>query len=180
MVGGENNMDEGRLKALEIAMKLEEEGKKFYMDASAKATNAFATEMFWSLAKDEDMHLETVKAIYKKLKEERAWPKMVTSIGDVVKTKAFFPKDVKDLNMTEENISESVKVLGISIEMEEKSIKLYGELAEKATDPFEARFYLALVHEERGHYLSLWDYREYLEDPAGWFSMKEGFRLDAG
>ena len=173
-------MNEERLKALEIAMKLEEDGKKFYMDASEKATSAFVKDMFRSLAKDEDVHLEKVKEIYKKLKEEREWPKVVTSIGDVVKTKAVFPTDVKDLNMTEEDISESVKVLKIGIEMEEKSIKFYDELAEKATDPFEARFYLALVHEERGHYLSLWDYREYLEDPAGWFGMKEGFRLDAG
>jgi rubrerythrin len=176
----ENNMNEERLKAIEIAMKLEEDGKKFYMDASEKATSAFVQDMFRSLAKDEDVHLEKVKEIYKKLKEERQWPKVVTSIGDVVKTKAVFPTDVQDLNMTEEDISESVKVLKIGIEMEEKSIKFYDELAEKATDPFEARFYLALVHEERGHYLSLWDYREYLEDPAGWFGMKEGFRLDAG
>ena len=170
-------MDE-RLNTLEIAMKLEEDGKKFYMDAREKATSAFAKEMFGSLAKDEDVHLEKVKEIYKKLKEERKWPKVVTTIGDVVKTKAVFPKDVKDL--TEEDISEGVKVLRIGIEMEEKSIMFYNELAEKATDPFEARFYLALAHEERGHYLSLWDYREYLEDPAGWFGMKEGFRLDAG
>jgi len=141
-------MDEERRKALEIAMKLEEDGKKFYMVASEGSTAAFAKEMFMSLAKDEDVHLEKVKEIYKKLKEEGKWPKVVTTIGDVVKTKAVFPKDVEVLNMTEEDISEGVKVLGIGIEMEEKSIMFYNELAEKATDPFEARFYLALAHEE--------------------------------
>jgi rubrerythrin len=128
LVGGENNMDE-RLKALEIAMKLEEEGKKFYMDASEKATSAYAKEMFGSLAKDEDVHQEKVNEIYKKLKEEKEWPKVVTTIGDVVKTKAVFPKDVKDLNMTEEDISEGVKVLGIGIEMEEKSILKRGSIS---------------------------------------------------
>lgn len=171
---------EERLKALEIAMKLEDDGKKFYTDAGEKATSTFAKDMFGSLAKDEDVHLEKVKELYQKLKEERAWPKVVTSIGDVVKTKAVFPKDTKDLNMTEGEISESINVLKMGMEMEEKSIKFYNELAEKATDPFEVRFYLALAHEERGHHLSLWDYREYLEDPAGWYSMKEGYRLDAG
>ena len=173
-------MNEERLKALEIAMKLEEDGKKFYLDASEKATSTFAKDMFQSLAKDEEVHLEKVKEIYKKLKEEKEWPKVVTSIGDVVKTKALFPKDIKDRNMTEKDLSESVNVLKMGIEMEEKSIKFYNELAEKATDPFEIRFFIALAHEERGHYLSLWDYREYLEDPAGWFGMKEGFRLDGG
>ena len=171
---------EERLKALEIAMKLEEDGKKFYTDACKRITNAFAKYMFGLLAKDEDVHREKVKEIYIKLKEEREWPKVVTDIGDVVMTKAVFPGDAKTLNMTKKDISESVKVVKMGIEMEEKSIKFYNELAEKATDHFERRFFLALAHEERGHYLSLWDYREYLEDPAGWFGVKEGFRLDGG
>lgn len=42
------------------------------------------------------------------------------------------------------------------------------------------QIYIALSREERGHYLELLDYREYFEDPAGWFGMKEGFRLDGG
>lgn len=171
---------EERLKALELAMELEEDGKKFYTDASEKATSTFAKDMFGSLAKDEDVHLAKVQEIYDKLKKERAWPRRVTSVGDVVKIKAVFPTDAKDLDMTEEEISESVNVLKTGIEMEEKSIKFYNELADKAADPFEVRFFIALAHEERGHYLTLWDYREYLEDPAGWFSMKEGFRLDGG
>ncbi|MDI6885167.1 MAG: ferritin family protein [archaeon] len=171
---------EERLKALEIAMKLEEEGKAFYIDASEKTTSSFARDMFRSLAQDEGEHLAKVEEIYNKLNEEKKWPKIVTSIGDVVKIKAIFPKDAKDLKMSEEEISGSIKVLDIGIEMEEKSIKFYNDLAEKASDPFETRFFIALAHEERGHYLSLWDYREYLEDPASWFGMKEGFRLDAG
>lgn len=37
-----NEMDEERLKALEIAMKLEEDGKKFYLNASDKTKQSFA------------------------------------------------------------------------------------------------------------------------------------------
>ncbi len=77
-------------------------------------------------------------------------------------------------------MEERLKALEIAIKLEEDGKKFYNELAEKATDPFEGRFFFALAHEERGHHLSFWDYREYLEDPAGWFSMKEGFRLDGG
>jgi len=171
---------EERLKALEIAMKREEDAKKFYLDASEKVTTAYAKDMFKSVAKEEEKHLTTVRAIYNRLKEERTWPKLVTAIGDVVKTKAAFPRELEELNMTKKDIEVSLGILKIGIEREEQSVKFYHELAEKASDPFETRFFIALEHEERGHYLSLWDYREYLEDPAGWFGMKEGFRLDAG
>ena len=171
---------EERLKALEIAMGREEDAKAFYLDASSKVTNVFAHAMFQSFAKEEEKHLEKVREVYNKLKSERTWPKMITSIGDVVKTKAVFPKDVEELNMTEKDLEVNLKILKMGIAREEQSVKFYHELAEKATDPFEARFFIALEHEERGHYLTLWDYREYLEDPAGWYSMKEGYRLDAG
>jgi rubrerythrin len=172
-------MDE-RLKALEIAMKREEEAKKFYVDASEKVTNAFAQDMFKSFAKEEEKHFTMVKKVYDQLKEERAWPKLVTSIGDAVQIKSVSPKDLEELNKTKKDIEVSLGILNVGIAREEQSIKFYHELAEKASDPFETRFFIALEHEERGHYLSLWDYREYLMDPAGWFGMKEGFRLDAG
>jgi rubrerythrin len=164
---------EERLKALELAMKREAEAKAFYLDASRKITNAFAQDMFRSLAKDEERHLRTVKAVYDRLSKERAWPQQVTSIGDTVTVRTVSPDDVKDLAVSRE-------ILKLGIEREEWSMNFYQELAEKATDPFEKRFFIALEHEERGHYLTLWDYREFLEDPEGWFTMKEGFRLDAG
>jgi rubrerythrin len=173
-------MNKERLKALEIAMEREEEAQKFYLDASEKVTNAFAQDMFRSFAEEEEKHLQKVKEVYDRLKEERRWPKLVTSIGDVVKTKAVFPQELEELNMTKKDIEVNLEILKLGIAREEQSITFYHGLAEKATDPFETRFFIALEHEERGHYLSLWDYREYLEDPAGWFSMKEGYRLDAG
>lgn len=171
---------EERLKALEIAMQREEEAKRFYLDASEKVTSPFAQDMFRSFAKEEEKHLTMVKKIYDRLKEERVWPRLVTSIGEVVRTRAVSPKDLDELNKTREDLEVSLGILKIGIEREEESIKFYHELAEKASDPFETRFFVALEHEERGHYLSLWDYREYLIDPTGWFGMKEGFRLDAG
>lgn len=171
---------EERLKALELAMKREAEAKAFYLDASRKITNAFAQDMFRSLAKDEERHLRTVKAVYDRLSKERAWPQQVTSIGDTVTVRTVSPDDVRALEMAAKDLAVSREILKLGIEREEWSMNFYQELAEKATDPFEKRFFIALEHEERGHYLTLWDYREFLEDPEGWFTMKEGFRLDAG
>jgi rubrerythrin len=171
---------EDRLKALEIAMEREMDAKAFYLDASEKITNAYAQDMFKSFAKEEEKHLEKVKGMYKKLKAAKTWPKLITSIGDVVKTKAVFPKELTELKMAEKDLEVSLELLKLGIAREERSMKFYHELAEQAIDPFEKRFFIALEHEERGHYLTLWDFREYLEDPEGWYSMKEGFRLDGG
>jgi rubrerythrin len=171
---------EERLKALEIAMNREEAARTFYLEASKKVTHPFTQEMFSSFAKDEERHYRTVQKIYTRLKGERAWPKLITSIGDVVITRAVDPRQLETLTMSTEDLTVSLNIVKLGLEREEQSIAFYHQLAEKATDPFESRFFIALEHEERGHYLTLWDYREYLEDPASWHSRKEGFRLDAG
>jgi len=163
-----------RIKALKTAIKLEEDGKAFYLKASEKITQSFAKEMFKSLAEAEDKHFKIVKMIYERLKKEEEWPKLVIPTEDP-KTATVFPEE---LGMSEEELSESVNVLDTAVRMEEKSIKLYDGLTEKAVGPFEKRFYTALSNEEREHYLDLSDYREYLQDPAGWFATREGFMLD--
>ncbi|MBN1454866.1 MAG: ferritin family protein [Methanomicrobia archaeon] len=172
---------EERLKALKLAMEREAEAKAFYLEASRKMTNDFAQDMFQSLARDEERHLRTVKAVFDRLSKERAWPKQVTSIGDTVTVRTVSLADVRSIEVAaKKDLDVSRGILKLGIEREEWSMEFYHELAEKATDPFEKRFFIALEHEERGHYLTLWDYREFLEDPEGWFNMKEGFRLDAG
>ena len=171
---------EERLKALEIAMEREMDAKAFYLDASEKITNAYAQDMFKSFANEEEKHLGKVKNVYKKLKAEKAWPKLITSIGDVVTVRTVSLDAVRAVDMAQKDLEVSLEIVKLGIEREERSVKFYHELAEKAVDPFEKRFFIALEHEERGHYLTLWDYREFLEDPEGWYSMKEGFRLDGG
>ncbi|CAD7770331.1 Rubrerythrin [Candidatus Methanoperedenaceae archaeon GB50] len=163
-----------RIEALKTAIKLEEDGRAFYLKASEKAVQSFAKEMFKSLAEAENKHLKVVKTVYERLQKEGDWPKLVIPSGDQ-KTATVFPEEV---GMSEEELSESVKVLDIAIGMEEESIKLYDGLTERAVDPFEKRFYIVLSNEERDHYLDLSDYRDYLQDPTGWFATREGFMLD--
>jgi len=163
-----------RINALKTAIKLEEDGNAFYLKASEKITQNFAKEMFKSLADAEDKHLKVVNTIYERLKKGGKWQKLVIPMTDP-KTVTVFPEE---LGMSEEELSESVNVLDIAIRMEEESIKLYDGLLEKAVDPFEKRFYIVLSNEEREHYLDLSDYRDYLQDPAGWFTTRESFMLD--
>lgn len=170
---GENMTD--RKKALETAIKLEEDGKEFYLKSAEKASKTFANDIFKYLAEVEDKHIEVAKSIYNNLKSGDKWPKLVTPPEKEIDIISIFPKD---LDIAGETVSGIKEALDVGISMEEKSIKLYDELSEKATDPFEKRYYIALSREERGHYLMLTDSKDYIDDPAGWFNLREGFRLD--
>jgi rubrerythrin len=62
--------------------------------------------------------------------------------------------------------------------MENKTYDFYK--SQNTSYDTERELYEALAAEERGHYLVLRDYSEYLTDPAGWFIEKEHPSLDGG
>ena len=64
--------------------------------------------------------------------------------------------------------------------LQERWDDFYRSQGEKAQYDVEKKFYETLAAEERGHYLALVDYREYLVDPAGWFRKAEHHSLDGG
>ena len=66
------------------------------------------------------------------------------------------------------------------MDMENKTYDFYKNQSQNATYEAERDFYKALAAEERGHYLVLRDYHEYLINPAGWFVEKEHPSLDGG
>jgi rubrerythrin len=66
------------------------------------------------------------------------------------------------------------------MELENKTEKFYTSQGEEAVYDAERKLYTSLAAEERGHYLALVDYREYLIDPAGWFRKEEHHSLDGG
>jgi rubrerythrin len=69
-------------------------------------------------------------------------------------------------------------ILITALEMEDKTYNLYKERSESAKSAAAKNFYTALAAEERGHFLALTDYREYLIDPAGYFTRTERHSLD--
>ena len=67
-----------------------------------------------------------------------------------------------------------------AMEMENMTEKFYSRRGGEAAYPAEKKLYTSLAAEERGHFLALVDYREYLIDPAGWFRKAEHHSLDGG
>ena len=76
--------------------------------------------------------------------------------------------------------STELDTIAKAMELENKTERFYTSQGEKAVYDAERKLYTSLAAEERGHYLALVDYREYLVDPAGWFRKTEHHSLDGG
>jgi rubrerythrin len=166
------------LELLQLAVRMETDGKEFYQKASRKSSNKLAKELFHHLANEEDVHRKKFVEIYEALKRGRNWPEVEPPSDKGKKIKSLFAEATKALGSTFEVAESELRAIKIAMDMEVKSYNLYHSRSKESTLPVEKRFYETLAGEERGHHLTLLDSYEYLSDPAGWFTKKEHWSLD--
>jgi rubrerythrin len=170
----------GTIKAVQFAIQMEIDGKEYYQRASQKSDNRVGKEFFEWLAAEEDKHRQRFEAIYSSLKSGKAWPDVDIQPrrGDILNT--FFSEAMRAAGPTVKPASTELDTIAKAMEMENKTEKFYSSQGKEATYDAEKKLYTSLAAEERGHYLTLVDYREYLIDPAGWFRKVEHHSLDGG
>ena len=168
------------IKAVQFAIQMEIDGKEFYQRASQGSDNRLGKELFEWLAGEEDKHRQRFEAIYNSLKSEKAWPEVDIQPrkGDILST--FFSEAMRAAGPNVKPAGTELDTIAKAMEMEDKVAKFYSSQGKEATYDAEKKLYTSLAAEEKGHYLTLVDYREYLIDPAGWFRKAEHHSLDGG
>jgi rubrerythrin len=167
------------LRALQVAIQMEVDGKEFYLKASQQSSNELGKKLLDSLAGEEDVHRQTFEEIYRALKERKGWPEtdFVPDGGRSLRT--LFATATAAGSGIKAQASE-LDAVKTAMDMENKSYDYYKAQSQTAIYDGERDFYQALMAQEREHYLVLLDYYEYLRDPAGWFVQKEHPSLDGG
>jgi rubrerythrin len=168
------------LEAIQFAIQMEIDGKAYYQKASGETGNKVGKELFEWLAGEEDKHRQRFEDIYKTIKKQKAWPQVNIQPrkGEILKT--LFSEAMRAAGPTVKAASTELDTIDKAMEMENKTEKFYSSRGGEAVYNAEKRLYTSLAAEERGHFLALVDYREYLIDPAGWFRKAEHHSLDGG
>ena len=168
------------IEALQFAIQMEIDGEEYYHKASQDIANKLGKDLFKWLAAEEDKHRQKFEEIYETIKKKQAWPQVDVyhGIGESVRSLFSKARETADSNVGE--VRTDLEAISKAMDMENKSHSFYKLQGEKAVHNAEKKFYESLAAEERGHYLALVDYREYLIDPEGWFRRTEHHSLDGG
>jgi rubrerythrin len=170
-------MNQERNICLEQAIRMEKDGKEFYVRAASTATSPAVRMIFEELARQEDFHVQKIGEIFGAIQKTQALTEWVMCvIGDSKLESLFDDKAAAQANVSVSDLD----ALSFGLQLEEKSIKYYDELVVKSQDKYEKRFYLTLSHEERGHYLKIMDSVELLSNPEGWNYVKGRGMVDGG
>lgn len=173
-----NNEQAKTIDVLQLAVRMETEGKEFYRKAAEKSSNRLAEDLFQRLSEEEDIHRRRFEQIYEAFRRERNWPAVQPPSDEGQALKSLFGEATRALGHKVQVAPSELEAIKVAIDMEVKSYDLYHSRSKEAASPVERRFYEALAGEERGHQLALSDAYEYLTDPAGWFTKSEHWSVD--
>jgi rubrerythrin len=166
------------IEVLHLGVRMEIDGKEFYLKASHKSGNKLGKELFQQLANEEDVHRKRFEEIYEALKSGQGWPDVEPPSEKGKKLRSLFSEATRALGRKVKVAESELEAVKVALDMEQKSYDLYHSRSKESTLPVEKRFYEALAGEERGHHLALTDSLEYLSNPAGFFTKSEHWSLD--
>ena len=159
---------------------MEIDGKTYYQRVSWGSANRLGKRLFQHLAVEEDIHRQKFEQIHAAIGKEKAWPEVDFQADRGKKLKTIFGRATEEMCLNVNAPATELDAIQTAMNMENKSYDFYEGQIQHAIYNAEIDYYQILSAEERGHYLVLLDYYEYLKDPAGWFVGKERPSLDGG
>ena len=168
------------LKGLEKALKMEIDGKEFYLKSSQNASNELGKKLLLSLAAEEDVHRKVFEEIYDNMREKRGWPRKEFKANGGTALRTVFANAMDALNSEVRTMPEEMDAVKTAMDMENETYDFYKEQAKSATYDVEKSLYEALAVQEEEHHRLLLDYYEFLKNPAAWFVQKEHHSMDGG
>ena len=166
------------LEALQLAVQMEVDGKKYYLQASRGSSNELGKKLLESLAAEEDIHRQKFEEIYDAISNKKTWPKTDFRPNGGRRLRTIFARAIKEVGPDVKAPATELDAVETAMNLENKTYDFYKSRGQKANYDVERNFYEILAAEEREHHQVLLDYYEYLKDPAGWFVKKEHPSLD--
>jgi rubrerythrin len=165
----ENNYLADMLEPLKVALRLEQEGKRFFSEAAATVKGKAARQTFEFLAAEEDKHIRRIEELYRSLEESEGNAALDTEDSDAeLRFVAFNDRLAELRNEIKPTISD-IEAYQTALKFENGAEDFYSEQVAKSTDPKIRKFYSWLIHEESMHAKVLNSCLRFAEDPATWF-----------
>jgi rubrerythrin len=158
------------LQALRQAIRLEQDGYKFYTEAAERTAAPRGREMFLSLADDEKLHLRIVQDQYEALTAGKGWVSFLeeTEVEPVDLDKPLFPPEREALEKAIDPKASDTDALLFALQIENESYELYRKATTETADPTGKEMYQYLASQERTHFDILMVNYEHLVSAGSW------------
>jgi rubrerythrin len=168
------------LGALQTAIKMEIDGKAFYLKASRASQNELGKKLLQKLAGEEDEHRRVFERIYKDISAKKSWPEKAFTGDGGRGLRTVFALELETMDKGVKSIATELEAIQTAMAMENRTYDFYKRRSGQASYSAEKQFYEEVAMQEEEHHRVLLDYFEFLKNPAAWFVEKEHPSLDGG
>jgi rubrerythrin len=151
------------MDVLEKALRLEQEGHRFYLEAAERTADPRGSEMFSSLAGDELLHQRIIQRQIDSLSQGGGWvaSKEIEDLEAVSQESGgagvdldtpLFPRGRLELQKAIHPEASDLEAVLFGLKIENDSFALYTQQAKAAQDPEAKRMYEFLAGAERSHF----------------------------
>jgi rubrerythrin len=182
MEGGHYMINESNttLGALRTAIRMEIDGKEFYLKSSQTSANDMGKKLFKTLAGEEDIHRRDFEKIFKDISTNKGWTVIKISKNGGSKLRTVFSEATEDMAKQMKALPTEIDAIQTAMDMENKTYDFYKNRSGLAAYAGEKEFYEQVAIQEKEHHRVLLDYFEFLKNPAAWFVVKERQSVDGG
>jgi rubrerythrin len=171
---------EAALSGLQTAIKMEIDGKEFYLKAGKASKNEGDAKLFKTLAAEEDVHQQVFTRIYNQLKTKKQWPDIKIPAHDAKKLQNVFRIAIQNLGKNHAALETELAAAKTGMEMENKTLDFYKSRSAKAAFDAEKQLYDAFAGQESEHFRLLQDYYEFLTSPVDYYNRTQHSSVDGG
>ncbi len=158
----------------EFALKMEEDGRTFYLEHAKKATAPELKKILLELADDELKHYN----IFKAMNEGHVTEYKEAEKTTILKTVRNVFTEMKSHNKDYIFPSVAVRIWRESLEVEKKSEKLYREKADKVDKADQKKILNKIADEEHRHWVTINNVIQFLDRPKQWLEDAEWSHLE--
>jgi rubrerythrin len=163
------------LEPLRIALKLEMEGKQFFLEAAASTKSKIARQTFEFLAKEEDKHIEHIQKMCESVEGTQGKELLDAGESDADSKLTDFNSRLAKIRDEFKGSSDDSTAYNMALKFENGAEEFYEKMMNESHDPRVKKFYKWLIEEESMHSRLLKSCLKFVEDPASWFkSHKRG------
>ncbi len=162
------------LEPLRIALKLEHEGRQFFLEAAEKTNSDLARQTFEFLAKEEDKHIEKIERFYQSLELEGDSDQLPEVEESTAEDRlAEFNNKLSQIRETYKSTDSDIEAYKMALEFENGAEDFYEQKMLESSNPRIKKMYQWLIDEEKMHGRLLKSCLLFAEDPAEWFKTRK-------
>ncbi|MFH1485740.1 MAG: ferritin family protein [Chloroflexota bacterium] len=155
------------ISGLAQAMRIEQDGMRFYRQAKDSVSDERGKKMYASLLRDEEVHLRILQTEHDRLSKTGNWVSL-DEAKQGGRTLTLFPDEVSGAIIFAPGMSD-LDALKLAMDFEDKGYRLYDEAAKKATSLAAQGVYRFLAQQESQHFAVLQRSHSYLANDGVWF-----------